>query len=188
MTPLDLAPVRTERLLLRPLTPADIDAVHAYQGDPEVCRYLPFDARDRDTVAAKITEWSERRRVAAEGDYLQLGVERVEDGALLGDVYFALRSERHELAAVGWVFAPASRGRGYATEAGRALLGLAFDRMRLHRVMAELDPRNTASAAVCARLGMREEAHFVEDFRTRGEWADTSNWAILDREWAAPRR
>jgi RimJ/RimL family protein N-acetyltransferase len=59
--------------------------------------------------------------------------------------------------------------------------------MGLHRVMAELDARNTASAAVCTRLGMREEAHFVEDYRTKGEWADTSNWAVLDREWAAAR-
>jgi RimJ/RimL family protein N-acetyltransferase len=118
-----------------------------------------------------------------EGDYLQLAVERVEDGLLLGDVYFSLRSAQHELGVVGWVFAPESRGHGYATEAARGLLGLAFDAMGLHRVMAELDTRNTASAAVCARLGMREEARFVEDWRMKGEWTDTSVFALLAREW-----
>lgn len=185
MIPLDFQPVRTERLLIRSFAAADLDAVHRYQGDPEVTRFLPYEPRDRATLRAKIMDWGGRRSIASEGDYLDLAVERVEDGLLLGDVFFALRSAQHELGVVGWVFAPDSRGRGYATEAARALLSLAFDGMRLHRVMAELDPRNSASAAVCARLGMREEAHFVEDYRTKGEWADTSNWALLDREWAA---
>ena len=165
-----------------------LDAVARYQGDPEVCRFLPYEPRGRATVAAKIAEWGERRRVEAEGDYLQLAVERREDGRLLGDVYFGLRSLQHELAVVGWVFAPESRGQGYATEAARALLGLAFDSMGLHRVMAELDVRNAASAAVCGRLGMREEARFVEDYRMKGEWTGTLVHAVLDREWRERRQ
>jgi RimJ/RimL family protein N-acetyltransferase len=162
--------------------------VHAYQSDPEVVRFLPYGPRDRATVAERIAEWGERRRVEAEGDYLELAVERREDGRLLGDVYFALRSLQHELAVIGWVLAPGSRGRGYATEAARALLALAFDGMGAHRVMAELDDRNAASAAVCGRLGMREEARFVEDYRTKGEWAGTRVYAVLDREWRERRQ
>ena len=50
---------------------------------------------------------------------------------------------------------------------------------------ANLDPRNDASAALCRRLGMREEAHFVEDIWFKGEWADSAIYAILDREWRA---
>jgi RimJ/RimL family protein N-acetyltransferase len=183
MTPLEFTPVRTERLQLRLLTADDVEAVHRYQGDPDVCRFLPYEARDRATVTAKIAEWGEHRRVAAEGDYLQLAVERLEDARLLGDVYFSLRSTEHELAVIGWVLAPESRGRGYATEAATALLALAFDGMGSHRVMAELDARNTASASVCARLGMRKEAHFVEDYRMKGEWSDTATYALLAREW-----
>jgi len=48
-----------------------------------------------------------------------------------------------------------------------------------------LDPRNHASAALCRRLGMREEARFVEDLWFKGSWGDTAIYAILDREWAA---
>jgi RimJ/RimL family protein N-acetyltransferase len=46
-------------------------------------------------------------------------------------------------------------------------------------VLAQLDPRNDASIA----LGMREEAHFVEDLWFKGDWGDTVVYAILDREW-----
>jgi RimJ/RimL family protein N-acetyltransferase len=52
-------------------------------------------------------------------------------------------------------------------------------------VRAELDPRNAASIALCRRLGMREEAYFVEDLWFKGGWGDTGIYAILDREWAA---
>jgi RimJ/RimL family protein N-acetyltransferase len=177
--------VATDRLLLRLLTESDVDAVHRYQSNPDVCRYLPYEPRDRATVAEKLADWSERTTVAAEGDFLQLAIERREDGRLLGDLFFSLRSLQHESAVIGWTLDPEHHGRGYVTEAARAMLGQAFERMAVHRVMAELDVRNTASAAVCKRLGMREEARFVEDYRYKGEWASTSVHALLDREWRA---
>ena len=69
------------------------------------------------------------------------------------------------------------------------MLGIAFDTMGLHRVIAELDPRNTPSVALCLRLGMRHEAHFVEEMMFKGQWADTGVYAILARQWraSAPR-
>ena len=73
------------------------------------------------------------------------------------------------------------------TEAASAVLALAFGTIGLHRVIAVLDPRNTASVALCRRLGMREEAFHVEDMWFKGEWGDTGIYAILDREWRAVR-
>ena len=63
------------------------------------------------------------------------------------------------------------------------MLQIAFDDLGLHRVSAPLDPRNDRSAALCKRLGMREEARLVEDLWSKGEWVDTTICAILDREW-----
>ena len=68
------------------------------------------------------------------------------------------------------------------TEAAAAVLQIAFDDIGLHRVSAQLDPRNDRSAALCRRLGMREEAHLVEDMWCKGEWVDTTIYAILDRD------
>ena len=53
------------------------------------------------------------------------------------------------------------------------LLDFAFDTLRLHRVAAELDPRNERSIALCRRLGMVEEAHYLEDLWFKGAWADS---------------
>lgn len=188
MNAFEFAPVDTDRLRLRLLTDSDVDAVHRYQSDPAVCRYLPYEPRDRATVAAKLADWSQRTTVAAEGDFLQLAIERREDGRVLGDLFFSLRSLQHEVGVIGWTLDPEHHGRGYVTEAARAMLALAFDRMGLHRVMAELDLRNTASAAVCRRLGMREEARFMEAFLYKGEWSDTAVHALLAREWREAER
>jgi RimJ/RimL family protein N-acetyltransferase len=106
---------------------------------------------------------------------------------VIGDLYFTIRSVANAAGELGWTLHPDAQGAGYATEAALALLAVGFDRMGLHRIVAEIDPRNAASAALCRRLGMRPEALFVEDLWFKGYWADTAVHAILDREWAAER-
>jgi RimJ/RimL family protein N-acetyltransferase len=173
-------PLRTARLTIRPVTAADVDDMHAYQSDPEVCRYLPYAPRSRAEMAGKVAQWSAALRLSGEGDFWILALERA--GRVIGDLYLALKSDAG--ADIGWVLHPDHSGRGYMTEAAGALLELAFTELDRHRVRAVLDPRNTASAALCRRLGMRQEAHFVEDLWFKGEWGDTAVYAILAREWA----
>jgi len=89
----------------------------------------------------------------------------------------------HRQGEVGFLFHPQQQGRGYATEAGEALLGLAFDTYALHRVVGRLEPRNVASARVLERLGMRRKAHLLENEWVKGEWQSELVYALLDREW-----
>jgi RimJ/RimL family protein N-acetyltransferase len=172
-------PLRTARLRLRPVTAADVDDLHAYQSQPDVCRYLPYEPRTRAEVAEKVAHWSAALTLADAGDYWILALEHA--GSVIGDLYFALKDDAG--ADIGWVLHPGHSGRGYMTEAAGALLELAFTELERHRVRAVLDPRNEASAALCRRLGMRHEAHFVEDLWFKGEWGDTAVYAILAREW-----
>ncbi|GAA3164401.1 MULTISPECIES: GNAT family N-acetyltransferase [Streptomyces] len=180
-------PLRTARLDLRPVTDDDFAAIHAYQRLPDVCRYLywgPFDeAGSRDSVTKKTA----RTTLRTEGDVLQLAVVVRESGVLVGDVTFAWTSATHRQASIGYVFHPDHHGHGYATEASRALLALGFDHLGLHRIQAELDGRNTASARLLERLGMRREAHLVENELLDGEWSDEVIYAMLAREWDALR-
>jgi RimJ/RimL family protein N-acetyltransferase len=175
-------PLRTPRLAIRAITPADVDDLHAFQGDPEVCRYLPFAPRTRAEVVEKVAKFSRALTLAGDGDFWQLAIERAGAPGVIGDLYFCLKGPAAE---IGWALHPDHAGRGYMTEAASALIDLAFATLARHRVFAQLDPRNTASAALCRRLGMRREAHFVEDVWFKGEWGDTAVYAILAREWRA---
>src|SRR4051794_14314198 len=156
-------PVRTERLAIRPLTLDDVDSLHAYRSIPDVCRYVPFEPMSVDEISERIGRQWARRELTDEGQAFILGVEVVETGSIVGDVMLAWSSREHATAEVGWVIHPDHEGRGYATEAAQALLGLAFDGIGVHRVMARLDERNDRSARLCRRLGMREEARLVEN-------------------------
>jgi RimJ/RimL family protein N-acetyltransferase len=176
-------PVRSARLLLRPLAAADVDALLAYRSLPEVCRYVPFEPMGREDVMARLREQWSCHALAQEGDALILGAELADTGQLIGDVMLRWISAEHRCGEIGYVFSPAFAGRGFAGEAAHAVLHLAFDDLGLHRVMARLDARNTASARLAARLGMRQEAHLVENEWFKGEWTDELDFALLGREW-----
>jgi RimJ/RimL family protein N-acetyltransferase len=162
---------------------ADVDDIHAYQSREDVCRYLPFSPRTREETAEKVGQFSQAITLAGDGDYWQLAVELA--GRVIGDVYFKLESVANAAGEIGWTLHPDFTGRGYMAEAAGAVLDIAFLQIGLHRVSAQLDPRNDRSAALCRRLGMREEARFREDTWFKGEWGDTAIYAIVDREWSA---
>jgi RimJ/RimL family protein N-acetyltransferase len=178
-------PIRTGRLVLRPLGEGDIPALLSYRSLPDVCRWVPFEPMDAETLRVRVEgQWSQLT-LAKEGDVVILGVEVAATGDLVGDAMLRWSSEEHRSGEVGYVIHPASAGRGYATEAAHALLHVAFDGLRLHRVIARVDARNEASAHVASRLGMREEAHLVENEWFKGGWSDELDFAILEGEWRA---
>jgi RimJ/RimL family protein N-acetyltransferase len=176
-------PIETERLTLRRFRNSDLDALHAIQSSPEVARYLYWEPRTRDQVAVALAERLRPAPLAADDDVVALAVERREDGRLLGDLTLWLRSAEHRQAEIGFVFDPAVGGRGYATEAARALVGFAFDSLGAHRVYGRTDVRNLPSARLMERLGMRREAHFREAELFKGEWSEELVFAVLEREW-----
>ncbi len=180
--------IRTERLLLRRFRDDDLDRLAAMRALPEVARYLNWEPETRQQVEPTLARRIAATRLEQDDDWLVLAVERQDDGLLLGDVTIFLKSVEHRQVEVGWVFHPDSGGRGYATEASRALIDLAFDTLGAHRVFARTDSRNAPSAALCRRLGMRQEAHFRESELFKGAWGDELVFAILAPEWRNPAR
>ena len=106
-----------------------------------------------------------------------------ETGEVVGDVDLLWVSDQHRTGEVGFVVDPAHQGNGYATEAARAVVDWAFGSFGLHRVIGRTEARNTGSARVLEKLGMRLEAHLVENEWVKGEWQSELVYAILDREW-----
>ena len=181
-------PVRSRRLSLRPLSAADTTALLAYRSRADVCRYVPFTPMDTAIIAERLgTAWA-RTSLNDEGQNLTLGVEVTDTGEFVGDVVLMWHSREHRGGEIGYVLNPESSGHGYATEAVRRLLGLAFDDLGLHRVIARVDARNEASARLARRLGMRQEAYLVRNEWFKGEWTDELDFALLEEEWATSQQ
>jgi RimJ/RimL family protein N-acetyltransferase len=177
------SPIATERLLLRYYTEADLDDLHEIQSRPEVTRYLYWEVRSRDEVRESLQRKIRESVLIDPGDTLTLAVVLPEAGQVIGDVILTWRSGEHRQGEIGYVFNPRFGGRGYATEAAAVMLRLGFDDLGLHRICGRLDGQNTASARVLERLGMRREAHLVQNEFVKGKWADELVYAITEDEW-----
>jgi ribosomal-protein-alanine N-acetyltransferase len=173
------------RLRLRPFRDADADALFALHSNADVLRYWdspPWTERSR--AAAFIARCAE---MAHDGSGVRLAVDRVSDGAFLGWCSLTRWDLGHRSAAIGFCYAEAAWGHGYATEAARALLQWAFDTSDLNRVQAEADTRNAASARVLEKLGFVREGTLREDCVVDGEVSDSWVYGLLRREWAPER-
>jgi len=179
-------PITTERLVLRPFTPDDFEALFAYQSRSDVARWLEWDARTEEEVRVALAKKISAVAIVDEGDVLALAMIRKDTGALIGDVILYLLSAEHRTAEIGYIVHPDHGGLGFTAEACREMLRIAFEELGLHRVIGRLEPRNRASARVLEKLGMRREALFVENELIKGEWQSEAVYAILDREWRAP--
>lgn len=176
-------PIRTERLLLRPIVAADAQSMLRYKVDAENVRYVPYGPLALDEIEERIaTRWA-GTRFEKQDDAVCLAVVEQESEQLVGDVVLFWRSENDREGEVGYILDPAFSGRGYAAEAVSTLLALGFDGLGLHRIAARIDERNTASAKVVERLGFRREARLVESSWFKGEWTTMLIYALLEDEW-----
>jgi RimJ/RimL family protein N-acetyltransferase len=180
-------PVRSARLLLRPLTEADVDDLVEYRSIPEVCRYVPFEPQSAEDVIARLNGAWRQQTLDQAGESITLGAELADSGKVIGDLMLRWLSAEHSCGEIGYVVNPAYAGRGYAGEAAHTCLHLAFDELGLHRVIARIDARNSASARLAARLGMRQEAHLRENEWFKSEWTDEIDFALLADEWESQR-
>jgi RimJ/RimL family protein N-acetyltransferase len=92
--------------------------------------------------------------------------------------------ETHE-GDIGYELDPRFWGKGYATEAGRAVLDFGFSQLRLHRISAWCIAENSGSARVLEKLGMRQEGRLREHDYFKDRWWDILVYAILYDEWNA---
>ena len=182
-----ILPIRTERLDIRMMRPADAESLAAYRNDPEVARHqgwqLPYDASHASEMLADQAHLDD---VPPTG-WVQLAVER--DGVMIGDLAVALVADGR-VAEVGYTLAAAHHGHGYATEALGGLVDRLFAASDVHRVVAHLDPGNTPSLRVLERLGFVFEGLARRSELVRGAWVDDLSYSLLREDriaWVAER-
>lgn len=174
-------PITTDRLVIRLLLAKDGEAFFRYRSLPDVCRYQSWHPKTLAEVAAFL-ENNERVALHAIGKWLQLAI-CLPDDTLIGDIGLHFLDE--DQLEIGYTLAPDAQGRGYATQAVRAIVSEAFAVWGKHRIQASVDPDNVKSIRLLERLGFRKEAHFFASFRANGEWRDDCVYAMLRAEWLA---
>ena len=152
--------LETERLRLRPYEPEDAGPTHYWQRDPEVMRHLGGVQHDGlDGYASFVAKIVAKYAAYAEAGHpwnafavFEKASWRPVGTGIFKPIPAPGEGDTDEIE-VGWHLARHVWGRGYATEMGRALLDHAFRVTDRDHINALVDPKNTPSAAVCARIG-----------------------------------
>jgi ribosomal-protein-alanine N-acetyltransferase len=169
------------RVTLRWISEGDIDAFYAIYSNPEVMRYWSTPPlADRDVAVNLINKIQEdwKRRVI-----LKWGIALRTDNQLIGSVTLFNLDFNHRRAEIGYALGRAHWGQGYMHEALMALLKYAFEVLDLHRIEADVDPRNDASIKTLERLGFQREGYLRERWQVNGEIQDAFYYGLLRREW-----
>jgi ribosomal-protein-alanine N-acetyltransferase len=160
---------------------ADIDALYTIFSNVEVMRYWSTPAiPDRNAAAAilrEVHDGFQKRTV------LKWGIARRTDDALLGTVTLYNLDLDHRRAEMGYALDRAHWGRGYMQEALHALLEFSFNVLDLHRIEADVDPRNAASIRTLERLGFQREGYLRERWQVNGEIQDALFYGLLRSDW-----
>jgi [ribosomal protein S5]-alanine N-acetyltransferase len=172
-----LPEIETSRLRLRSYTEADIQELVPLIGAREV-------AATTLRIPHPYTEQDARDFIARTGndDEVRLAVTLRTDGRLCGGVGLRLALE-HQRAELGYWIGVPYWGKGYATEAARAMVSFGFETLKLHRIEATHFQQNAASARVLVKLGLRREGCLREQVRKWGEFIDLECYGVLRREW-----
>jgi RimJ/RimL family protein N-acetyltransferase len=152
--------METERLLLRPPCPDDLDAIHAMRSDPAVVRYLGGRTLNREEA------WQRLLRLAGHWSLMGFGMFVVTEkagGRVIGEVGLflgrrGLGAAFDDAPEAGWIFAAEAQGRGYAAEAAMAAHRWFFASHGERRTVCIIDPANAGSFRVAARLGYKRFA------------------------------
>lgn len=173
--------VPTDRLTLRPFRAADGEDLYALMSNAHVLEYWDSPAWvDRSRIERFLTGC---RRMADDGSGVRLAIDRRDDRAFVGWCVLNSWNPDFRSASLGYCLVEASWGRGYATEAARALLTWAYDTLDLNRVQAETDTRNLGSARVLEKLGFLREGTLRQDCIVDGVVSDSWIYGLLRSDW-----
>ena len=176
-----LPTLEAPRVRLRWLTERDVDGLFEVFSDPRMMRFWSTPAmRDRAeavTMLARIHE-----QFSTKFGY-QWGIERKEDGQLVGTCTLFHINAANMRAEIGYCLASAYWKKGYMHEALTALFHFAFGELKLRRLEADVDPRNENSLRILVKLGFRHEGLLRERWNVGDEIQDTAFLGLLAREW-----
>lgn len=174
----------TPRLVLRPITHADVPAIYALFSDPVVTKYWSRPPMHDIGHARKFV--TEVRAGYRTGHRLQLGLALAGTRELIGTcTLFALHPTCRR-AELGYALAHAYWGQGYMHEALVRLVRYAFEELDLRRLEADIDPENAASAASLRRLGFVREGFLRERWIVGDTISDSEVFGLLRHEWRDP--
>jgi ribosomal-protein-alanine N-acetyltransferase len=177
-----LPTLETERLTIRWLEDRDVPRLFEIFSNPEVMRYWSSPPLEDVSGAEKLLRHI--RHCFESRTLFQWGVALKEDDRVIGTCTLSSLSAEHRRGEIGYALGRTWWGKGYMTEALPTLLRFAFGPLGLHRIEADVDPRNLPSLRSVESLGFRREGYLRERYFVGGDIQDSVIYGLLRSEAA----
>lgn len=172
----------THRLRLRELTARDRETMLAIYSDRAHMRWSGGDILTELEQAERLIQmFAEWRRAPSPG--LRWGLVRQDTGMLIGSCGLSRINHVWHNAVVGYELAADACGQGFMREALATILDFGFRELGLHRVQAEIHPKNRPSIRLVASLGFQHEGRHREQGYWDGRYHDLDCYALLEADW-----
>ncbi|WP_262691165.1 GNAT family N-acetyltransferase [Kordiimonas aestuarii] len=174
----DILPIETDRLIIRAFRESDAAAFHGWRNDTVVARYTLWDFPYPLARAEAFAREMAAMEPFLEGKYYQLMLEEEATGTAVGDIGIGNGVTAPGLVRVGYTLSTPAQGKGFMTEALKALLPALIAPLGVQMFSTDIDARNPASGRVLERLGFK--CGPVQEKRTlvRGEWCDEIDYEV----------
>jgi ribosomal-protein-alanine N-acetyltransferase len=179
-------PVDTGRLIVREFSLSDRDALLHFVRVPDQLKFMMFSLKDEAEVDSFLSMAVTHTAESGRREF-HLAVDRKTHNGneFIGSVALMGSKENPAEAELGYYFYQSAWGQGYACEASAAVLEYGFSVLGLHRVWGKCHTRNTGSARVMEKLGMKGEGTMREHVWMGDHWRSSSLFGILEDEWNA---
>lgn len=178
-------PLTTDRLLIRGFEARDRELEAAISQNPSLFDHLPIDPRSEAELDEYVRARLERKTFEKVGGTVALIVETAESRQYVGSIQLSPIVVEPLQLRIGWIALPQHHGKGLMVEAVTGVVGLVFDSLMAHRIVAEIVGGNEASVRLAERVGFRKEGQFVQSTLLRGEWRDEMVYSMLRDDRAA---
>lgn len=173
--------LETERLLLRRLTNDDFEEVIALRGNPETMKFIPRPLVKTKEDALEHLRMMEEKIINNTG--INWGITIKGNTKIIGIIgHYKIQPENHR-SEIGYMMLPEFNGKGYMSEAIKAVLVYGFDQLNLDSVEAVIDPDNVASEKILQKIGFVKEAHILENELWEGKFWDSVIYSLLRRNF-----
>lgn len=173
--------IETSRLIIKPISNEDKNAVFEYRSDAETNKYQGWIPKTIDDVVTFINKTT--KQINLPETWLQLVIQEKETLKIIGDIGIHFFGKENKQVEIGCTLHKKFQHKGYATESLKRVIEYLFNELEKHRIITSIDPENVNSIELVKRIGFRKEAHFVESLYINGKWVDDVIFALLKKDY-----
>jgi len=173
--------LETNRLVIRPISIEDKNAVFEYRSDTKTNKYQGWIPKTIDDVVTFINKTA--KQINLPETWFQVVIQEKETQKIIGDIGIHFFGKENKQVEIGCTLHKKFQHKGYATESLKRVIEYLFNELDKHRIITSIDPENISSIELVKRIGFRKEAHFVESLYINGKWVDDVIFALLKKDY-----